>query len=602
VFKSTDFGHTFAAPINSSGTQADKPWIAVDNVAGAGQSNLYLCFTESILDPAEMRFQTSTNGGASFGAATTVAGGVPDEQVQGCHITVSPDHQVNLFYFKHTATGNGIFMRRSTDQGATFTPEQQIAALRTTTVNGDLELDGGFRTNSWPQCAVSGTPYRTYQYCIFNDQVSGSSDIYLVRSIDNGVTWSPFPVRANDDFGGDQFTPSIALNGNRIIIAYYSRSEDPAHIMFHRRARTGTFDVHATAFNPSFKLGPSTPVVIGRDPYVDPAYMGDYDQIATYPGQNPPTFSTTWSDNRVRSPYWDDGTTEPDVWFANVAANPNSADVDVSISASAASVTVGTKVLLTVNVGATSGTAQDVFFAMPPVEGLVFQSVDTLSGRCTLINGFVDCYMGTVAQNGSESVQITAQATTVGSKTVAVSATTSSKDANAANNSASTGVTVNPGSGVTTVYSSTTLQAIPDPDENGPIPLDIKIPVRDEGVVLNVPGVRVRLDHADASELILSLIGPTGTTVQLSSFNGDSQGYGSGPDTCGGTKTVFTDSASTSIDSGTPPFNGQYKPEQPLSAFVGSPSDGVWTLRVEDQYDNDNTGAVGCVQLVITRD
>src|SRR5262249_38278722 len=53
VARSTDDCRTFAAPINASpaasaiGTTTlnDKPWIAVDNTGGAGNGNIYVCWT-----------------------------------------------------------------------------------------------------------------------------------------------------------------------------------------------------------------------------------------------------------------------------------------------------------------------------------------------------------------------------------------------------------------------------------------------------------------------------------------------------------------------------------------------------------------------------
>src|SRR5436190_20647905 len=48
-FKSTDGGQTFGAPVNAipGGVNLDKDWMAVDNFAGAGQHNIYVCATTS---------------------------------------------------------------------------------------------------------------------------------------------------------------------------------------------------------------------------------------------------------------------------------------------------------------------------------------------------------------------------------------------------------------------------------------------------------------------------------------------------------------------------------------------------------------------------
>src|SRR5256885_900283 len=49
VFRSTDDGHTWLAPVSAPGVSSsdslDKEWVAVDNAAGAGQGTVYLTYT-----------------------------------------------------------------------------------------------------------------------------------------------------------------------------------------------------------------------------------------------------------------------------------------------------------------------------------------------------------------------------------------------------------------------------------------------------------------------------------------------------------------------------------------------------------------------------
>ncbi len=111
--------------------------------------------------------------------------------------------------------------------------------------------------------------------------------------------------------------------------------------------------------------------------------------------------------------------------------------------------------------------------------------------------------------------------------------------------------------------------------------------------------VSVHLTHSFDSDLILSLIGPDGTTVELTSNNGASgDNYGTN---CTGV-TVFDDSAPVSITAGVAPFRGAYRPEQPLAAFTGklpAQANGVWTLRVRDAATED-VGILRCWSVEAT--
>jgi subtilisin-like proprotein convertase family protein len=63
---------------------------------------------------------------------------------------------------------------------------------------------------------------------------------------------------------------------------------------------------------------------------------------------------------------------------------------------------------------------------------------------------------------------------------------------------------------------------------------------------------------------------------------------------------VFDDAAATTIAAGVAPFAGSFKPESPLSAFNGKPSNGTWKLHVVDTA-NEDVATVGCVTLEINK-
>jgi subtilisin-like proprotein convertase family protein len=145
-------------------------------------------------------------------------------------------------------------------------------------------------------------------------------------------------------------------------------------------------------------------------------------------------------------------------------------------------------------------------------------------------------------------------------------------------------------------YSSGNI-AVPLPDNTT---VEIPINIADVGAVADI-NVRFRMNHEFDGDVEVRLVHPDGTTVLLSDNRGGAGvNYGSGANDCSGTPTVFDDSAAVAITAGAAPFAGSFRPEQPLAAFNGKPTAGIWKLRVTDTANGD-TGTIGCVQLQISR-
>jgi len=131
-----------------------------------------------------------------------------------------------------------------------------------------------------------------------------------------------------------------------------------------------------------------------------------------------------------------------------------------------------------------------------------------------------------------------------------------------------------------------------------------------DGGAINVPivvsqpfvirdlNVRLTISHKDPSDLIVSLISPTGTVIRLFSEvprQGDEDGStASGPNGANFDRTLLDDEADVSIlnfqAGALPPFDDSYRPEEVLSAVDGQQAQGVWVLRIEDRdppYDPD---------------
>lgn len=129
-------------------------------------------------------------------------------------------------------------------------------------------------------------------------------------------------------------------------------------------------------------------------------------------------------------------------------------------------------------------------------------------------------------------------------------------------------------------------QAIPDLGD-----LDSTLTVAGITTPIHHVIVSFHLSHTADDNLDISLIGPDGTTVDLSSDNGGTfDDYGT---SCADAdRVVFSDGASISIGAGAAPFRGTFQPEQALSSFrgkLGADANGTWHLNIAD----DTAGGLG---------
>ncbi len=152
------------------------------------------------------------------------------------------------------------------------------------------------------------------------------------------------------------------------------------------------------------------------------------------------------------------------------------------------------------------------------------------------------------------------------------------------------------GSSTTTAFASTDVpKAIPDEGQAESV-------VSVSGIAGPITKVTASLHitHTFDADLEMLLVGPDLTTIDLSAGNGGSgDNYGS---SCSA-RTVFDDAAATSITAGAAPFVGTFRPEDPLSAFVGksgSAASGTWKLRVKDNAAVD-IGTLQCWTLNVSQ-
>ena len=280
------------------GSNEDKQWIAVDNYAGTGNGNVYLMSRRFGGSQGIYMFR-STDNGATFGPSggTLIVGGN-----QGAFVAVGTDHSVYAFWY----AGTTLQVRKSTDLGVTFASAVTVASGLVGGTNGDLNLVGirqgtatasYFRSNQFPHAAIN--PVSGHIYVTYDNDASGTdkADVFMTMSTDGGATWSA-STRVNDDATTtDQWQPTIAVtpNGNNIGIFYYSRQEDAANNLFKYYGRIGSISGSTVMFDPSFAISDVASLPeFGRDGVVNSVYMGDYNHASATNS----AFHVVWSDNR----------------------------------------------------------------------------------------------------------------------------------------------------------------------------------------------------------------------------------------------------------------------------------------------------------------
>ena len=116
--------------------------------------------------------------------------------------------------------------------------------------------------------------------------------------------------------------------------------------------------------------------------------------------------------------------------------------------------------------------------------------------------------------------------------------------------------------------------------------------ITQSGIIHNSVTLDTKIDHTWRGDLVISLISPQGTSVDLTSDNGGS---------VDNLYVLFDDTASTSVvgdASGQPPTQ-TLSPEEALLTFNGENTYGTWTLHICDDAGND-VGTFNETTLLLT--
>ncbi len=253
---SDDAGASFSSPAPAANVEINDPTnssnqgvvlatLGFPNPEGPDGEALYAAWVD--LDQNRILFDTSTDGGMTFGNDVVVEG--------------------SLVQFPMRPTGSGI----GVDDRTTLIGE-----------HGDLveNPENAFRVNSFPSmdvCRNQLSPFFGHIYMVYADYRFGNGDVFFKRSEDGGVTWpGGFTRKVNDDDGDhDQFFPWIDVDENcKVNIAFYDRRDDQDNLRFH------LYFTHSTDSGSTFSTNARVTTVASSNWQFHGGFVGDYLQTA----------------------------------------------------------------------------------------------------------------------------------------------------------------------------------------------------------------------------------------------------------------------------------------------------------------------------------
>ena len=311
---STDGGKTWGDPvpaISKSGFYhlLDKPWSTIDP---SNHKRVFVSYTDfdftfsSTACGANVRtaieFVESDDGGVTWSSTPNVAIEVcGNAAVQGSQMAVS---STGTLYISWVNLGSNFPFGPRAIQVSSFSGGTLSAAV---TVDGSVQpggdsyyLQGEFRDFLDMAMAIdhSGTATDGALYVAWADGrdkivpdplgIQGAyayDDVLLRASYDGGQTWGFAPIKVNSDIqsrlgsGHDHYQAGIAVDNRGYVgVCWYDRRADNENFAIRRHCAEST-----NGFNfadGDIGMNPWAPTH-GNDVFINPIYMGDYDQLTS---------------------------------------------------------------------------------------------------------------------------------------------------------------------------------------------------------------------------------------------------------------------------------------------------------------------------------
>jgi len=221
VNRSTDGGLSWGNPVSVDPTapSSDKNWIVCDSWPNSPHyGNCYLEWDDPFTQ-GEIRMSTSTDGGLSWGLATSTADGAPGI---GGQPLVQPNGTVIVPIESIGTQTPSMLSFSSADGGASWTAPVTISNIQ---VHADA---GGIRSGPLPSAAVDGAGmvWVVWEDCRFRTNCTTNDLVYSTSS--DGVTWNTVTRIPIDDVSStvDHFIPGVGIDpatsgGNAHVALHY---------------------------------------------------------------------------------------------------------------------------------------------------------------------------------------------------------------------------------------------------------------------------------------------------------------------------------------------------------------------------------------------
>jgi len=225
---SDDGGRTWGDPVAvHSGTTFfdDKEAVVVDNRDDSPYKGRVYVGWDSITSNRQQPelITYSDDGGQTFQPPATLTS-------QGSSIgivpLVGPGGIVHAIWLNYLGLQPSLLASHSTDGGRTWSPPVRISTVDALGVEGSRTGEG------LPAAAIDGSNGTLYVVWEDGRLTSGTDQIVLSRSTDDGQTWSP-PQRVSDGSGAAaNFTPAVAVTPEGWVgVSYYSLRNSLSNVL-----------------------------------------------------------------------------------------------------------------------------------------------------------------------------------------------------------------------------------------------------------------------------------------------------------------------------------------------------------------------------------